>query len=251
MKTALLNRIHAKLGRDTAKFVFKKAACFPEGKKVVSFTFDDFPLSAIKNGARLLEKYNSRGTFYIALSLADSDCPVGRIAAHQNIVNLAQQGHEIGGHTYSHVKCTHRSPKTIQNDCQKNRQVASEIGNLTLESFSYPFGAIDPMSKRIIGKTYGNARTTTPFINRQIIDLAALGSVNLYRDTQAEMINSRIEDLDNLGGWLIFHTHDVTENPSKFGCTIDFFEMVVKSCIERGFQILPILDAAKLAKPKI
>ncbi len=34
-------------------------------RAIVSFTFDDFPRSAVSNGARLLDDYGVRGTFYL------------------------------------------------------------------------------------------------------------------------------------------------------------------------------------------
>jgi peptidoglycan/xylan/chitin deacetylase (PgdA/CDA1 family) len=43
-------------------------------RAIVSFTFDDFPSSAVSNGARLLEDHGARGTFY----LTGSYCGRGR-----------------------------------------------------------------------------------------------------------------------------------------------------------------------------
>ena len=66
MRRPLLNRILDRLGREAARFVFKKPAFFPTERRGVSFTFDDFPYTAIKNGARILEENEARGTFYVS-----------------------------------------------------------------------------------------------------------------------------------------------------------------------------------------
>jgi hypothetical protein len=48
-----------------------------------------------------------------------------------------------------------------------------------------------------------------------------------------------------IGGWLIFYTHDVTETPSRFGCTPRQWESVVAYAAERA--VLPVCDVlAKL-----
>jgi peptidoglycan/xylan/chitin deacetylase (PgdA/CDA1 family) len=39
---------------------------------MVSFTFDDAPVSAATRGAGMLEEYDARGTFYISGGLVDS-----------------------------------------------------------------------------------------------------------------------------------------------------------------------------------
>jgi hypothetical protein len=44
-------------------------------------------------------------------------------------------------------------------------------------------------------------------------------------------------------GWVIFATHDVSSNPSPYGCTPEFFENVVRYAQESGAQIVPVVSA--------
>ena len=44
-------------------------------------------------------------------------------------------------------------------------------------------------------------------------------------------------------GWLIFFTHDVSDNPSPFGFRSLAFAQVVEMVIERGIEILPVKNA--------
>lgn len=250
MTVNLINRMRGKLGRGVAQLVYKKQAVFPTDRRVVSFSFDDFPRTAVKTGARILESYDANGTFYIALGLVGRDCPVGEIATHEDIISLAKAGHEIGGHTFSHLDCSRKSSQIIQKDCLKNKQLALEIGNLSLQSFSYPFGGVDPNCKRIIRGLYNTARTTYPRLNVGTIDLAGLGSIALYRNVEKGAVFNWLDELDRSGGWLIFHSHDVSEDPSWFGCPSEIFANIVEACSNRGFQILPVTDAAKYARLK-
>ncbi len=43
-------------------------------------------------------------------------------------------------------------------------------------------------------------------------------------------------------GWLIFYTHDVRPSPSKFGCTPELLEALVKSVVEDGCRIMKVAD---------
>ena len=54
-----------------------------------------------------------------------------------------------------------------------------------------------------------------------------------------EMINrNRME-----GGWLIFATHDVSIQPTQYGCTPEFLKEVLKRSIDSGATILPVAKA--------
>ena len=63
---------------------------------LVSFSFDDFPLSAAVNAAPILEEYGARGTDYFAGGLAGR-LENGRLIADPNVVrDLAKNGHVAG-----------------------------------------------------------------------------------------------------------------------------------------------------------
>ena len=44
-------------------------------------------------------------------------------------------------------------------------------------------------------------------------------------------------------GWLIFATHDISDSPTPWGCTPDFFNDIVKTAVNSGAQILPVAEA--------
>jgi hypothetical protein len=49
-----------------------------------------------------------------------------------------------------------------------------------------------------------------------------------------------IEESNASGAWLIFATHDVTEEPSRYGCRPEFFEEVVGLAVGSGARVLPM-----------
>jgi len=59
-------------------------------------------------------------------------------------------------------------------------------------------------------------------------------------------VKALIDDNARARGWLIFATHDLSGDPSPFGCTPDFFEQVVQWSVESGARILPVVGALKV-----
>src|SRR5262245_52879038 len=55
--------------RWVAPQVGARVARWPEGRKVVSFTFDDFPRSAARVGAEVVEAHAARATYYVSMGL--------------------------------------------------------------------------------------------------------------------------------------------------------------------------------------
>jgi hypothetical protein len=43
----------------------------------------------------------------------------------------------------------------------------------------------------------------------------------------------------------VFATHDISEKPSRFGCTPSLFESVVGWAADSGSKILPVVEALK------
>src|SRR5260370_41177291 len=61
-----------------------------------------------------------------------------------------------------------------------------------------------------------------------------------------QAVKDVIEQNRQACGWLIFATHDVTENPTSFGCTPQVFHNVVEYGVNSGAQIVPVIEALKI-----
>ena len=242
MDNDLIKRILIKIRRKAAKMIGRKTGFLPAGNKFVSFTFDDFPLTAIENGARLLEAHKVRGTFYSSLGLAGTNSPVGIIGTQRDMLALSERGHECGCHTFGHINCAESSPEVIRADCLENQDAAKRIANLHFHSFAYPYGAFNVSSKRVISSLYRSARSIEPGINADKIDLAALKSVALSESTGLIKLKRWLGELNDSGGWLIFFSHDITKTPSEWGCSIGLFEQILEETIDKKFQITTVTE---------
>jgi peptidoglycan/xylan/chitin deacetylase (PgdA/CDA1 family) len=209
---------------------------------VVSFTFDDFPKSALSIGGAILERRGFRGTYYTAMTLAGADHDnLGPMFDIQDVVSAHSTGHEIACHTYTHLRCRNVTKSLIETEITNNAAaLRAVLEGFTPESFAYPYGAVSVKGKQLLGGHFSSCRGISRGINDDIVDLADLLSVMLYAESFDEReICQLIERNRARDGWLIFLTHDVAERPSPYGCTPQQLETVLAYAAARA-TVLPV-----------
>jgi peptidoglycan/xylan/chitin deacetylase (PgdA/CDA1 family) len=238
MNGSIASHVARRLGR----FVTARpgrVAC-PGG--AVSFTFDDFPKTAIETGGAILEKHGVRGTYYVAFGMSGSDHNQGPIADLAQIRETHQRGHELACHTFSHLDCSRASATAIIDDLRRNADGFSELLGFAPSNFAYPYGRYLLPTKRLVGPRFASCRGTAGGSNRGAVDLAALRGTSIYAPQYDEQALRRLIDRNReIGGWLIFYTHDVADAPSPYGCTPRQLEAIVAHAVERA-TVLPVRE---------
>ncbi|HKZ36736.1 MAG TPA: polysaccharide deacetylase family protein [Chryseolinea sp.] len=212
---------------------------------IVSFTFDDFPQSALQIGGSILQSYGARGTYYAAMGLMDQVNGLGRQFSAEDLSTLLKDGHELGSHTYDHISCRSSSLSVFQANAIKGKQAIDAItGGGFTHHFSYPYGHATFRAKQRIGSAFSSCRGIIPGINKAPVDLNLLRANSLYSCSfDIIAIECLLEANEKCKGWLIFYTHDISENPSPFGCKPGEFESVVKLVVKRQVPIVPMGQA--------
>jgi peptidoglycan/xylan/chitin deacetylase (PgdA/CDA1 family) len=113
--------LKARVGNRLARHLRVAPAKLNNSGPMVSFTFDDAPISAAKVGADMLEQYDARGTFYIAGGLVDAWSGNWTGVSAEDIAGLHRRGHEIACHTFSHARVTDLSATAMAAELRKNR----------------------------------------------------------------------------------------------------------------------------------
>src|SRR2546422_1082905 len=80
---------------------------------LISFTFDDFPRSALYSGGEVLQEHGLAATYYAALGLMSQESPVGRIFSEEDLHETLARGHELGCHTFDHCHAWNTHPKVF------------------------------------------------------------------------------------------------------------------------------------------
>lgn len=241
----LLFRLQAHCHRAANSIFFRNTLKMHNSAPYISFTFDDFPRSALHTGGKILKRFGLRGTYYASFGLMGSKAPPGTIFFPEDITKLLAQGHELGSHTFSHCHSFNTSPKFFEDSIIKNNHALEELAPAaTFRSFSYPIVGPRLKTKLITKKYFDCCRSGGQTYNAGTIDLNLLKSCFLEknRDNPA-IIKDIIDNNCKARGWLIFVTHDISETPSPFGCPPSFFEEIVKYAFDSGAKILPVAEA--------
>jgi Polysaccharide deacetylase len=123
-------------------------------RTTVSIEFDDGDADQLQ-AATMLQNHGMAGTFFIVS---------GRIGDNGNmtlaqIKTLAANGHEIGGHTVSHVDLPTLSDAQATQEICNDRQTLIKEG-LAITDFAYPFGDYNAADEQIVKSCgYDSART--------------------------------------------------------------------------------------------
>ena len=216
---------------------------------MVSFTFDDVPRSAFQEGGRILREMGWSGSYYVAGSFCGRRVGGIDYMDRDDLIQADQEGHEIGCHTYSHLRLPTASSSAIRDDLKRNEDFMREVlPQHKSSSFAYPFGDLDIRSKALLARKFPICRGIWDGVNQARIDFAQLKSVGLERRSFDERaIEFWLDRTIACNGWLIFFTHDISDDPSPYGCFTDAFAKLAESVARRGLRVLPVKNVAGLA----
>jgi peptidoglycan/xylan/chitin deacetylase (PgdA/CDA1 family) len=219
-------------------------------RPMVSFTFDDVPVSACNVGTRILEEHGARGTFYIAGAGCGKTSPVGLLATIEQIRAVWLRGHEIGCQTYLHSAVSRLCRSELETECFRNQSTLRMIDDrLEVRNFAYPYGDLSFGARRYLERQYDSCRSVDHGINHRIADLGSLKSWALETPSiDRKKVAALIADTIRSNGWLIFVCHDVTDQPSKYGVDPELLAFAVQVGQRSGCQLVTVDEARRLAR---
>ncbi|WP_426452145.1 polysaccharide deacetylase family protein [Paenibacillus sp. S-38] len=106
-------------------------------EKVIALTFDDGPTKRVDRILPLLDRYRAKATFFLIGMEMEADPEAAR--------SIANAGHQIGNHTYSHRRMIFKTPSYMEEEIEKTDRLIREAGYT---------GEIDvrpPNGKKLIG----------------------------------------------------------------------------------------------------
>jgi len=212
---------------------------------LVSFTFDDFPRSAVACAGAILREQGFAGTYYVSIGLMGLSTPTGQMFEVEDLLQISRQGHELGCHTFDHCDSWDTSPAEFEASIVRNQEALAHICPVSMfGSLSYPINCPRPQTKRRVAKYFGCARGGGQTFNSGPTDLNYLNAFFLEQCREdLKAIKQVIDANHRQKGWLIFATHDVCGAPTRFGCTPGFFEQVVRYARQSGTTVLPVQQA--------
>jgi len=244
MTHAIWNRARNAISERVTRNWMPQAVYTTASAPLVSITFDDFPSSAATTGARILREFGMKGTYFVAGGRAGQHLDDLDQFTQDDLVAVAADGHEIGCHTFSHLCLPAVNRTEIDHDLALNSNYVHRLlGDYTMTSFAYPFGAASIASKNFLHRRFSSCRGIWSGVNKGRIDFAQLRAIPLdHRLDHAQLAQALDETVRN-NGWLIFFTHDVSDRPSPYGCNPRDLVLLLEAIEKRGIEVLPVRDA--------
>jgi peptidoglycan/xylan/chitin deacetylase (PgdA/CDA1 family) len=245
----LVSRITGKYRRTLAERICRRMMAVRTSEPIISFSFDDAPKTAFITGSDILKGHGIRGTFFVSLGLLGSETEVGMIASELDLLRAVEEGNELGCHTFDHLESWQTTTEKFIESIVKNKEALKRIiPGLNFQTFAYPISGPRPSVKFRLEKHFACCRGGGQTANIGNTDLNLLKAYFLDRRNKIDLdqVKRIIDHNATCRGWLIFATHDVTDNPSRYGCTPEFFAEVVDYTARSGALSLPVGKAYEL-----
>jgi hypothetical protein len=195
------------------------------------------------NGGRILQQFGLSGTYYASFGLMRQHTPTGEIFGPDDLPELWKGRHELGCHTFDHCPAWDTPPEVFAASVESNaRAFAALAPGSRFETLSYPITWPRPRTKKLIQSRFLACRGGGQRHNLARVDLNYL-SAFFIEQSDADGIKRILRQTVQENGWLILATHDVCENPTRFGCTMELFSRVVKEAVAFGADVLPVSKA--------
>lgn len=182
-------------------------------QKVVALTFDDGPTKNINQILPLLEKYNAKATFFL----------IGQdIEKHpEETKKMVQEGHQIGNHTYSHIRMILRTPSVIKDEIEKTDQLIQEAGYKGEIDFRPPNG------KKLVGLPY--------YLNKHNRDTITW---NIEPDTYYTTASDKVNYVkDNIKPGSIILMHPMYDDTGK---ELQAIEGILQALVNEGYTFVTV-----------
>ena len=136
----------------------------------------------VSNGARLLEEYGARGTFYLTGSYCGQIIDDVPQYYAEDLQALAGAGHEIGCHTFTHPRVSTLSAVALDRGDRPQRSLSGtpSTRHSNFRTFAYPFGDVSLSRYSTIAIELRGAAAASLASTLVTADLGRLRSVRLY-----------------------------------------------------------------------
>ncbi len=128
-----------------------------------SITFDDGTWDQYALGAPVLEEYGVRGTFFIISHLIDRGVwddggTIRRLVSWDEAAELAEAGHEIGGHGATHADLSRSGADAEYELTESRRRIEEKLPDVDVVSMSWPYFRSTGEARTIAEDVYIAAR---------------------------------------------------------------------------------------------
>ena len=216
----------------------------PKNGTLITLTFDDALKSHYKNAYPLLRDAGVKGTWYILTGALNGQFGASYMKSG-NVIELANNGQEIGAHTRTHPHLPTLSEDQVRDEIQGSLQDLQNLG-ISVSTFAYPFGEYNSTvltTVKSLGFT-GARSTREGFVNPGN-DLFTLKSPSLTVNTSPDQVQQWIDQAMQNGNWLILTFHDINTGGDQYSVTPENFRIMFDKVLDaqhNGARIVTVKE---------
>lgn len=231
--------------RRAARHLDVEAVQIAPARGIFSLSFDDFPATAWTEAGPILAEHGVKATYYVCGGLAggrNMDRDQYRV---EHLQALHAAGHEIGCHTYGHTSALRMSREALRLSLDANAAwVAERLDGYRMTTFAWPFGDCSVEAKRYVRGRFDLARGVQDGVNAGRADRGLIRSIGLEsRRLPGYDLEALMAETAERRGWLTAYGHDVSDDPTDYGCTPDDLDRVLRLAKAAGLEVLPVAAA--------
>src|SRR5579863_1296819 len=213
--------VPVRLNRLLARLTPVRSVRLAGARPMASITFDDFPKSAWSQGGQILAQYKVHGTYYVSGSFCGRTSDGTVFYDADDLHALAAAGHEIACHGFAHQPTPNLSSEALEADAARNAEFLRPFLNGgSAESYAFPYGLASPRTKKFYARRFTNIRGVHPGLNSGRADLALLNVVSIEkRCWDSAAIARAITRARHDRAWIVFYTHEVSDDSGPYGST--------------------------------
>jgi len=189
-------------------------------KKMVALTFDDGPYSPYTEQVLdILKEYNVPATFFIVGQNAEK---------HPELVKrIAEEGHQLGNHTYHHVDLLKSDSKTVAEEIDRTSKMIASITGITPHVLRPPHGFRDPTVMKIVTDR-----------GLEVVEWSVMSKD--WTNPGVEVIVDRTVKKVKNGSIILLHDGDGTASQASRAQSVAAARLIIRTLIAEGYQFVTV-----------
>lgn len=191
-------------------------------KPMLALTFDDGPSAHTERLLDIFKKHGGKGTFFVVGNLIDS--------RKNTLIRVANEGHEIGGHSWNHRQLTNLSKSEIKDQIMMTKAKIYDLTGIDSNLVRPPYGDYNEEVKSV------GQKTGVAFINWSVDTMD-------WKSKNADAVYKEV--VNNATNGAIILCHDLHKT------TVDAMERVIPKLIADGYQLVTVSQLMEYSKNKL
>jgi peptidoglycan/xylan/chitin deacetylase (PgdA/CDA1 family) len=165
----------------------------------------------------------------------------------QKIIDIENQGHEIGSHTLNHPSLISISETEAKRQIEKSKADLLSAGIKAIDSFVYPYGDYNEyVVSWVKNAGYSAARSVIRGYNRKDTDPYIIQIQQIDRQTTRAQVQEWISAAKKNNTWLVLMFHQIDDTSEFYGNSPTLLRQITSDISNAGLRVVTLRDGAEM-----